>query len=191
MKELDYQDYLEYLSLDFSAKEVQKRVKRINNLSTDLLSQLKPEILSIIDHLPLFRKSKEEKEEITKKESSKPTDGEVNEDSEESKQEKKAKQQAQKQKKKETDYELRWQKINCFISSLLEFMYISNYAEENISDFINCKYPDLFKRICVISLEDFNKLLDNKVFRDEVLNKTIKTFKNYESSSREVGKIED
>jgi superfamily II DNA or RNA helicase len=187
MKELNYQDYLEYLSLDFSAKEVQKRVKRINNLSADLLSQLNPEILSIIDSLPLFRTSKQEKEDIA--ETTKPTDDVEKEESTESKQAKKAKQQAVKQKKKETNYELRWQKLNCFISSLLEFMYISNYAEENISDFINCKYPDLFKRICVISLDSFNKLLDNKVFRDEVLNKTIRTFKHYESNSRDVGKI--
>jgi uncharacterized phage infection (PIP) family protein YhgE len=64
MKELDYQDYLEYLSLDFSAKEVQKRVKRINNLSADLLSTLPKEVLEIIDSLPLFRNSKAKKDEI-------------------------------------------------------------------------------------------------------------------------------
>lgn len=189
MKELDYQDYLDYLSLDFSAKEVQKRVKRINNLSADLLSKLPQEILAIIDNLPLFRKSKEEHEEIEQKKSEN-ADLSNEEESTANKQSKAEKRKAEAKKKKETNYELRWQKLNCFISSLLEFMYISNYAEQNINDFINCKYPGLFKQICVIGLNDFNKLLDNKVFRDEVLNKTIRTFRNYESCSRDVGKIE-
>jgi len=65
-------------------------------------------------------------------------------------------------------------------------MYISNYAEQNINDFINSRYPELFRRICVISLKEFNILLENKVFRDEVLNKTIRTFRNYESASRDI-----
>jgi type I site-specific restriction endonuclease len=182
MKELGYQDYLDYLSLDFSAKEVQKRVKRINNLSADLLSILPKEVLAIIDSLPLFRNSKSEKEDALND-----TAENADEETAETKQSKAEKRKAEAQKRKETYYELRWQKLNCFISSLLEFMYISNYAEEKIDDFINSKYPELFKRICIVSLDDFNKLLDNKVFRDEVLNKTIRTFKNYESNSRNVG----
>jgi hypothetical protein len=193
MKELDYQDYLDYLSLDFTAKEVQKRVKRINRLSADLLSQLPPDVLSIIDSLPLFRKSKAEKEELDEAADEKnentlfpdEEDGEITE-SAETRAEKAAKRKAEKQKRKETNFELRWQKLNCLISSLLEFMYISNYAEQNIGDFVNSRYPELFRRICVISLEEFNKLLDSKVFRDEVLNKTIRTFRNYESASRDI-----
>jgi superfamily II DNA or RNA helicase len=183
MKELDYQDYLEYLSLDFSAKEVQKRVKRINNLSADLLSSLPNEVLAIIDSLPLFRNSKAEKEDLENTDNSPEN---KNDELAETKLSKAEKRHAEQQKKKETQYELRWQKLNCFISSLLEFMYISNYAEEKIDDFINSRYPDLFKKICIISLDNFNNLLDNKVFRDTVLNKTIRTFKNYESSSRNV-----
>jgi superfamily II DNA or RNA helicase len=187
MKELNYQDYLEYLSLDFSAKEVQKRVKRINNLSTDLLSTLPKEVLAIIDSLPLFRNSKSEKRDAVDDTVGNTEKPNADEETAEAKQSKAEKRKTEVKKRKETNYELRWQKLNCFISSLLEFMYISNYAEERIDDFINSKYPELFKRICIISLEEFNKLLNNKVFRDEVLNKTIRTFKNYESGSRNVG----
>jgi hypothetical protein len=92
----------------------------------------------------------------------------------------------QKRQRAETDYELRWQKLNCFISSLLEFMYISNYAESRISDFTQCRYPSLFERICLLSISDFTRLIENQVFRTEVLEKTILTFNRYESHSREV-----
>jgi type I site-specific restriction endonuclease len=171
MHSVDYKDYLEYLSLDFSEKEVHKRVRKINNLSVDLCFSLPTEILDIIDSLPLFRYSKEDKREEKHGESK--SSGKKSES-----------------RPKDSEFDKRRQKLNCFISSLLEFMYISNYAEEKIDDFINSQYPELFKRVCVISLEEFNKLLNNKVFRDEILNRTIRTFKNYESSSRAVGQVE-
>ena len=189
MEKTTYETLMSYVTLDNNPEKIKKSFEKANMMNIDLLYSFKDnkEIMDIIDSIPMYRNEKNTiKEEENKKE--KPLKDETEEEKKkrlEKEKERKIIQQENKKKKKETDYDIRKQKLNVLISSLSIFIYITNAEEKNLKEIINTREKELFKKICFVSIDNFNKLYENKFFKEEILSKAIYSFWKEERISRD------
>lgn len=174
MKQTTYEDIMSYVTLDFSPDKIKKAFLKSNNIKLELLEKADADILSIIDKIPLYKnEAKEKKESKADKKPSTPK-----------KKEPKEPDPTVPERKKESQFDIRKAKLDVLISSLTIFIYITNAQEQNLQDIINTTERELFGKLCFITVDQFNRLYENKFFKNELLNKAIYKFKNEEFVSR-------
>lgn len=75
------------------------------------------------------------------------------------------------------------QKLIKFATRIPVFMYLTDYREYTLYDFIHQLEPELFRKVTGLTLQDFDLLVSLGVFNRELMNDAVYKFKRYEDAS--------
>lgn len=75
------------------------------------------------------------------------------------------------------------EKLIKFATRIPAFMYLTDFRENTLRDVITKIEPDLFKTVTGLTVEDFNLLVELKVFNTEQMNQAVFAFRRYEDAS--------
>lgn len=75
------------------------------------------------------------------------------------------------------------EKLIKFATRIPAFMYLTDFRENTLRDVITKIEPDLFKTVTGLTVEDFNLLVQLKVFNTEQMNQAVFAFRRYEDAS--------
>ena len=81
-------------------------------------------------------------------------------------------------------------KLIKFATRIPVFMYLTDYREYSLQDVIRKIEPQLFKRVTGLTLNDFELLIDLKVFNSRLMDDAVYKFKRYEDASLKYTGIE-
>jgi hypothetical protein len=77
------------------------------------------------------------------------------------------------------------EKLKKFINRIPIFMYLTDFREESIKDVILRLDTELFEEVTGISKDDFEYLLDMRLFNEKILNDAVYKFRRFEEASFE------
>jgi hypothetical protein len=75
------------------------------------------------------------------------------------------------------------EKLIKFATRIPAFMYLTDFRENTLKDVITKLEPDLFLAVTGLTVEDFNLLVQLKVFNTEQMNQAVFAFRRYEDAS--------
>lgn len=75
------------------------------------------------------------------------------------------------------------QKLRRFLTRIPVFMYLTDNREKNIPDIILQDEPELFQEVTSLSVDDFKRLVNAKVFNESKMNDAVWKFRNFEEPS--------
>lgn len=74
-------------------------------------------------------------------------------------------------------------KLIKFATRIPAFMYLTDFRENTLHDVITKLEPDLFQMVTGLSVQDFDLLVQLKVFNTELMNQAVFAFRRYEDAS--------
>lgn len=75
------------------------------------------------------------------------------------------------------------EKLIKFATRIPAFMYLTDFRENTLQDVITKLEPDLFLTVTGLTVQDFHKLVQLKVFNTEQMNQAVFAFRRYEDAS--------
>jgi hypothetical protein len=75
------------------------------------------------------------------------------------------------------------EKLIKFATRIPPFMYLTDFRENTLQDIIRRLEPELFRAVTGLTIEDFNLLVQLRVFNTERMNQAVFAFRRYEDSS--------
>jgi len=77
------------------------------------------------------------------------------------------------------------EKLIKFATRIPVFMYLTDFREQSLQDVITKIEPGLFKKVTGLTVDDFNLLLNLKLFNSGLMNDAVGKFRRYEEASLE------
>lgn len=75
------------------------------------------------------------------------------------------------------------EKLIKFATRIPAFMYLTDFRENTLQDVITRLEPDLFRTVTGLTVQDFHRLVQLKVFNTEQMNQAVFAFRRYEDAS--------
>jgi hypothetical protein len=75
------------------------------------------------------------------------------------------------------------EKLIKFATRIPAFMYLTDFRENTLQDVITRIEPDLFLAVTGLTVQDFHRLVQLKVFNTEQMNQAVFAFRRYEDAS--------
>lgn len=183
MHHLKAADVIDYLTSGISATMLARRWNSPELLTLDvkamenLLSN--PELLSSLEQIEMFRNITNDLTALinTTKELNKKKIAKERLNNEEKERSKEAS-------KKREDLKKRLQR---FLTRIPAFMYLTDDREKTIRDIITQVEPELFQRVTRLTLEQFEELVNARVFNDSKMNDAVWKFRTFEEPSLSYG----
>src|SRR5204863_5451164 len=75
------------------------------------------------------------------------------------------------------------EKLIKFATRIPAFMYLTDFRENTLRDVITKLEPELFRAVTGLTVDDFNLLVQLKVFNTEQMNQAVFAFRRYEDAS--------
>jgi hypothetical protein len=82
-------------------------------------------------------------------------------------------------------------KLQRFLTRIPAFMYLTDDREKNVYEIITQVEPELFEKITTLSLKDFQRLVDARVFNHSKMDDAVWKFRQFETPSLSYTKIEE
>lgn len=187
MHHLKAADVIDYLTSGISATMLARRWNSPELLTLDLKAMenllSNPELLASLEQIEMFRNITNDLTALvnTTKELKKKKLAKERFSDEEKERTKEAT-------KKREDLKKRLQR---FLTRIPAFMYLTDDREKTIRDIITQIEPDLFQRVTRLTLDQFEELVNARVFNDSKMNDAVWKFRTFEEPSLSYGQHEE
>lgn len=179
MSRLSAADVIDYLTRGTTASMLARRWNSPELLSLDVASLenilADEDLVASLERVETFRNIRQDAEAIIKKTNElKPKKTAREPLSEEEKEKDRA------VKKERNDLK---KKLQRFLARIPAFMYLTDNREKTIPDLITEVEPDLFQQVTQLTVDDFRRLVEARVFNDAKMNDAVWKFRDFEGPS--------
>lgn len=179
MRQISAKDVLDISMVGTSGPQLAKKFesRRLVNVDNDTLQRLldKRDLLDSLMKLETFRSLNSDLEKIINQ-------SKINKRNRKRGKIRNGGSSDNKKKEKQLRDQIR-EKLQKFATRIPIFMYLSEYREKSLIEIIQNLETDLFRRVTNLTLEDFESLVDLKVFNSALMNEAVFAFKRYEDPS--------